>query len=149
MELFFFFLPDVDASDVYVCAWAWALGCFHSLIRTQTFQRALISSVDSCAEIKSVPFRWRNQFWQSLDEGAEKRCSECGTSCAWGWKTKDQHNTTLRASLSGAFLQTPSIAFRHLPPNCARFSYAIEEALFNSAKLSTDAVSALRKVEAT
>ena len=41
---------------------------------------------------------------------------------------------------------TPSIAFRHLPPNSARFSYATEGALFISAQLSTDAVSALRKV---
>ena len=41
---------------------------------------------------------------------------------------------------------TPSIAFRHLPPNSARFSYATEGALFISAQLSTDAVSALQKV---
>ena len=41
---------------------------------------------------------------------------------------------------------TPSIAFRHHPPNSARFSYATEGALFISAQLSTDAVSALRKV---
>ena len=41
---------------------------------------------------------------------------------------------------------TPSTVFRHLPPNSARFSYAIEGALFISAQLSTDAVSALRKV---
>ena len=41
---------------------------------------------------------------------------------------------------------TPSIAFRHLPPNSARFGYATEGALFISAQLSTDAVSALRKV---
>ena len=44
------------------------------------------------------------------------------------------------------FGHTPSIAFRHLPPNSARFSYATEGALFISAQLSTDAVSALRKV---
>ena len=31
---------------------------------------------------------------------------------------------------------TPSIAFRHLPPNSARFSYAAEGALFISAQLS-------------
>ena len=43
-------------------------------------------------------------------------------------------------------VHTPSIAFRHLPPNSARFSYATEGALFISAQLSTDAVSALRKV---
>ena len=53
-ELFFFFLSGVDAPHVYVGA-AWALGCFHSLISTQTFGRALAASVDSCAEIKSAP----------------------------------------------------------------------------------------------
>ena len=37
-------------------------------------------------------------------------------------------------------------AFRHLPPNSARFSYATEGVLFISAQLSSDAVSALRKV---
>ena len=34
---------------------ALALGCFYSLINTQTFRRALTASVDSCAEIKSAP----------------------------------------------------------------------------------------------
>ena len=41
---------------------------------------------------------------------------------------------------------TPSIAFRNLPPDSARFSYTTEGALFISAQLSTDAVSSLRKV---
>ena len=41
---------------------------------------------------------------------------------------------------------TPNIAFQHLPPNSATIGYATEEALFISAQLSTDAVSALRKV---
>ena len=27
---------------------------------------------------KRVPLQWRNQIWQSLQEGAGKRCSECG-----------------------------------------------------------------------
>ena len=49
----FFILPGVDASHVYVRARA--LGCFHSLISTKTFRRALTASVDSCAEIKSAP----------------------------------------------------------------------------------------------
>ena len=40
----------------------------------------------------------------------------------------------------------PSIAFRHLPPNSARIAYATEGALFISAQLSTDTVSALQKV---
>ena len=42
--------------------------------------------------------------------------------------------------------RTPRIAFRHLPPNSARFSDANEGALFISAQLSSVAVSALRKV---
>ena len=44
------------------------------------------------------------------------------------------------------YTHTPSIAFRHLPPNSAIFSYATEGALFISAQLSSDAVSALRQV---
>ena len=28
---------------------------------------------------RSVPLQWRNQLWQSLEEGTGKRCSECGT----------------------------------------------------------------------
>ena len=44
------------------------------------------------------------------------------------------------------FSHTPSITFRHLPPNSARIGYATEEALFISAQLSTDTVSALRMV---
>ena len=46
------FLLGVDASHVYVRAWA--LDSFHSLISTQTLRRALTASVDSCAEIKSA-----------------------------------------------------------------------------------------------
>ena len=46
----------------------------------------------------------------------------------------------------GGGKHTSNIAFRHLPPNSARFGYATEGALFISAQLSTDAVSALRKV---
>ena len=41
---------------------------------------------------------------------------------------------------------TPSLAFWHLPPNSAITGYATEGALLVSAHLSTDAVSALRKV---
>ena len=44
------------------------------------------------------------------------------------------------------WLHTPSIAFRHLPPNSARFGYATEGALFISTQLSTDAASAFWKV---
>ena len=43
------------------------------------------------------------------------------------------------------FFRVPR-TLRHLPPNSARFSCATEGALSVSAQLSTDAVSALRKV---
>ena len=49
----------------------------------------------------------------------------------------------VKSSLGQTGSHTPSIAFRHLPPNSARFSYATEGALFISAQLSSDAVSAL------
>ena len=69
----FFFLPGADAPHVYVHALT--LWCFHSLISTHTFRRALTASVDR--RIIPLQWRWRNQFWQSLEEGAGKRCSEC------------------------------------------------------------------------
>ena len=58
---------------------------------------------------------------------------------------------SLPSDLYGAVLLSLSphnliIAFRHLPPNSARFGYATEGVLFISAQLSTDAVSALRKI---
>ena len=49
-----FLRPGVDASRVYVRAWA--LGCFYSDISTRTFRKALTASVDSCAEIKVARF---------------------------------------------------------------------------------------------
>ena len=41
---------------------------------------------------------------------------------------------------------SPSTAFRHLPPNPARICYTTEGALFISKQMSSDAVSALRKI---
>ena len=32
---------------------------------------------ESDARSVRVPLLWRNQFWQNLEEGAGKRCSEC------------------------------------------------------------------------
>ena len=34
---------------------------------------------------KRVPLQWRNQFWQSLEEGARKRCSECVVGVGGVW----------------------------------------------------------------
>ena len=49
------------------------------------------------------------------------------------------------SSVSAA-AHAPTIAFWHLPANSARTGYATEQALFFSAQLSADAVSAFRKV---
>ena len=32
---------------------------------------------------KRVPLQWHNQIWQSLEDGAGKRCSECDFVCVW------------------------------------------------------------------
>ena len=69
------------APHVYVRSWP--LRCFCSHISTQTFLKVLNASVDSCAKIKRVPLQLRNQIWQSLEEGAGKRCSECGGDLVW------------------------------------------------------------------
>ena len=50
MELIVY--PGADAPHVYVHAST--LCCFHSLIRNETFRRALTVWVDRCAEIKSA-----------------------------------------------------------------------------------------------
>ena len=57
------------------------------------------------------------------------------------------HQSTQHRQPSGQIeSHTPSIAFRHLPPNSARIGYVIERTLLISGQLSTDAVSALQKV---
>ena len=65
---------------------------------------------------------------------------------AWSGPAKASLELSHYHVVCHSFHHTPSIAFRHLPPNSARFSYATEGALFISAQLSSDAVSALRKV---
>ena len=56
----------------------WVLGRYVASTVLLTPQRALTTPVESCAEIKGL--QQRNQVWQSLEEGAGKRCSECGMS---------------------------------------------------------------------
>ena len=72
--------------------------------------------------------------WGARRDRKGKRCRVAGGWMRWGGVGGLVH------------WHTPSIAFRHLPPNSARFGYATEGALFTSAQLSTDAVRALRKV---
>ena len=108
---------------------AWALGCFLSLISTRTFRRALTASVYSYAEIKSAP-SWRNQIcWQSLEEGAGKRCSECGSSGV------AFHVACVYAACSLKCWHTPNITFWHLPSNSSRIGYATVGTLFVFAQL--------------
>ena len=78
--------------------------------------------------------------WRGRGQGAGRRRAVCaeGVWGGGGGRRADVYSYT--PSL------TPSIAFRHLPPNSARFGYATEGELFISEQLSSDAVSALRKV---
>ena len=66
------FIPRADAPRVYVRAWT--LCCFHSLISTQTFRRALTESVDICTEIKSAPFR---KVWRKVPESNAYKLYGC------------------------------------------------------------------------
>ena len=68
--------------------------------------------VDRCAEIKSRR-QWRNQFWQSLEEGTGKRCSECRTGVQIG--SCVQRPATLQNELIDQFLDfnVPSTAQAH------------------------------------
>ena len=66
-----------------------------------------------------------------------KQCSECALHPnSKQWFTTYFPESDVR---SVPCTHTPSIAFRHLPPNSARFSYATEGALFISAQRSSDA----------
>ena len=82
-----------------------------------------------CDGLNAITYRGIRRLWMSYTGGNKKNSRAQSTF----QRTKP-------------VTHTPSIAFRHLPPNSARFSNATEGALFISAQLSTDAVSALRKV---
>ena len=57
-----------------------------------------------------------------------------------------QEQKQKKGCASQQIAHTLSIAFQHLPPNSARFSYTIGGALFISIQLSTDEVNVLWKV---
>ena len=71
----------MDASHVYVGALA--LGCFYSHISTGTLRRALTASLDSCAEIKSIPLQWRTKsgrVWRKVPESDARSVPHAFTS---------------------------------------------------------------------
>ena len=89
----------MDAPHVYVLAWA--LGCFHSLILSEGADR-----------VGGQP-------------RGDKECPFSGvTKSGRVWRKVSESNAR-----SVSETHTPSTAFRHLPPNSARFSYATERAL--------------------
>ena len=117
----------------------------HSLTSTQTPNTGLrhpsfkeVGAGKRCSECDQYP-----TFSEDADSvggqlRGHKKCPFSGVTISGGvWRKVPE---------SDALSHTPSIAFRHLPPNSARFSYATEGALFISAQKSSDAVSALRKV---
>ena len=79
----------------------------------------------------------------ALLHGAWPPCPCSSALCSF---TSDSATACKGWSESCRSTHTPSTAFRHLPPNSARFSYATVGVLFISAQLSSDTVSALLKV---
>ena len=72
----FFFLPGVGAPHVYMRAWA--IGCFHSLISTKTLSEGADRVAGQLRGDKECPFCGVTKSGRVLEEGAGKRCSECG-----------------------------------------------------------------------
>ena len=66
-----------------------------------------------------MPLQWRNQFWQSVGTTRMMRCYDWSLVSSWILVSRQPHMVT----------HSPSIAFRHLLPNCARIGYATEGAL--------------------
>ena len=64
---------ELSPSHVYVRAGA--LGCFQSYWYPNLSEGA--DRVGGQLRGDRVPLKWRNQIWQSLEERAGKRCSEC------------------------------------------------------------------------
>ena len=73
VEMELFFCPG-RTRLMFTCMLGRYVASFHSLVSTQTFRRGLTAAVDSCAEIKSVPF---SGVTNSCTEFGGKRCSEC------------------------------------------------------------------------
>ena len=114
--------------------------------KSQALNYASLSELRTCVKIEVAVLRTlqaplSGTFLQTLPDLVTplKGHSLSPRSCP-PTRSAPSERTTVEAN------HTPSIAFRHLPPNSARFSYATEGALFIYAQLSTSAVSALRKV---
>ena len=105
------------------------------------------------------------QYIELLSLGPDELITNCSIFVKQGLQNKSnrncltwpKHNTSSRKRNGEGILNIKlqfrhththslNIAFRHFPPNSARIGYTTEGALFISAQLSTDAVSALRKV---
>ena len=71
-----FCYPRVDMPQVHVCIVAVLLPVL--LVPKPVGGHWRTALGDRCVEIKRS-FQWCSQFWQSLEEGARKQCSECGT----------------------------------------------------------------------
>ena len=125
-----------------------------------------------CAKTASADFFWKYGVWMNDDVLRDKCrlmvifvCFPCAGYQGCCPQNPDLHHTHWQKPQVGSSIfvnletihrhtlelwhthpHTPSTAFQHLPPNSARFSYATEGALFISAQLSTDTVSALQKV---
>ena len=161
--------------------------CFQIVGSVQPLERSWVAWDISTVHAPSIAFRhlppWRKgvvnqclefEYGQQTDTGKTSYLCDTSTShtfpyspLCFGYSLNlriPRTRLTLRASLSGTFLQRKDVVNQCLefeygarsehrfpapsskPPNSARTGYATEGALFISAQLSTDTVRALRKV---
>ena len=114
----------MDVSRVYVRALA--LACFYSHISTQTFRRGADRVGGQLRGDKECPFSGVTKSGRVWRKVPKTMLGVWPYAPGAPWRHR---------------WHTPShTAFRHLPPNSARFSYATEGALFISAQLSSNAV---------
>ena len=57
-----------------------------------------------------MPLQWRNQIWQSLEEGAGKRCSEYDDGPLSSFQGRSSSASSFQASLLPAIDGVPSLA---------------------------------------
>ena len=139
-----------------VCVYTWARPVASKQISVEVVFSLLLTQFCLCTFFETKTsviwlYGCRNASVYSLNVGRAWRPVEIQTRCHWLVIVKQGPSPfSVSVGLHGhgcpLLPHTPSIAFRHLPPNSATFSYTTEGAFFISAQLSRDAVSALRKV---
>ena len=129
-------LPSLPPCHAFRLIGRFCSGCPRLTTRFVDTHPCLLPSLPPCHA-----FRLIGRFYIALFSTSEQT-----HSTLFSVRRRVQHIFLNNHQSSVHRVYTPSIAFRHLPPNSARFSYATEGALFITMQLSTDAVNTLQMV---